>query len=141
MKHVSDSVFCVSGYLQVPSYTNEKETDNTKTRTNNLLDVSFLLFLKDPNSWLSGPSLINAARNSFAKLMDNLSILMETVQGKPCECRASLEQDSLIQRLACGLHRVNAQALEAGLCDRLPSTVSRFTVLLQGRFAVTVKLP
>ncbi|XP_032931971.1 coiled-coil domain-containing protein 171-like isoform X1 [Catharus ustulatus] len=85
-------------------------------------ELQDVLSKPDSNSWLSGPSLISAARNSFAKLMDNLSMLMETVQGTPCECRASLEQDSLIQRLACGLHRVNAQALEAGLYDRLPST-------------------
>ncbi|NWW25121.1 CC171 protein, partial [Falcunculus frontatus] len=69
----------------------------------------------DPNSWLSGQSLISAAKNSFAKLMDNLRILMEAVQVNPCRCTAYLERDSLIQRLACGLHRVNAQALEVGL--------------------------
>lgn len=114
-----------------------------ETGTNNLFDVSFLLLsLKDPKSWLSGHSLISAARNSFAKLMDNLSILMEAVQVNSCRCAAYLERDSLIQRLACGLHRVNAQALEVGLYDRLPTTVSRFTVLLHGkrRLTVTVKL-
>ncbi|NXD93533.1 CC171 protein, partial [Chaetorhynchus papuensis] len=69
----------------------------------------------DPQSWLSGHSLISAARNSFAKLMDNLSLLMDGVQMSPCRCTAYLERDSLIQRLACGLHRLNAQALEVGL--------------------------
>lgn len=113
------------------------------TGTNNLLDVSFLLLsLKDPKFWHSGDSLISAARKSFAKLMDNLSILMEAAQVNACRCTAYLERDSLLQRLACGLHRVNAQALEAGLYDRLPTTVSRFTVLLHGnrRLTVTVKL-
>ncbi|NXA71208.1 CC171 protein, partial [Mohoua ochrocephala] len=68
----------------------------------------------DPDSWLSGHSLLSAARNSFANLMGNLSILMETAQVNPCRCTAYLERDSLVQRLACGLHRVNAQAPEAG---------------------------
>ncbi|OWK54524.1 Coiled-coil domain-containing protein 171 [Lonchura striata] len=85
-------------------------------------ELEDVLSTQDVHSWLSGHSLISAARNCFAKLMDSLSILMETVQGKPCGCRAYLERDSLIQRLARGLHRVNAQALEAGLYDRLPST-------------------
>ncbi|XP_068035232.1 coiled-coil domain-containing protein 171-like [Anomalospiza imberbis] len=85
-------------------------------------ELDDVLSKQDACSWLSGHSLIRAARNCFAKLMDNLSILMETVQGKPCGCRAYLERDSLIQRLARGLRRVNAQALEAGLYDRLPST-------------------
>ncbi|XP_072778711.1 coiled-coil domain-containing protein 171-like [Taeniopygia guttata] len=85
-------------------------------------ELEDVLSTQDAYSWLSGHSLISVARNCFAKLMDNLSILMETVQGKPSGCRGYLERDSLIQRLACGLHRVNAQALEAGLYDRLPST-------------------
>uniref|UniRef100_A0A8C0V5L3 Uncharacterized protein n=1 Tax=Cyanistes caeruleus TaxID=156563 RepID=A0A8C0V5L3_CYACU len=97
------------------------------------------LFLKDPNSWLSGHSLISAARNSFSKLMDNLSVLMETVQGNPCGCRAYLERDSLIQRLACGLHRVNAQALEAGFYDRLPST-RNIAILQQEVFKLSRRL-
>ncbi|NWH41213.1 CC171 protein, partial [Chloropsis hardwickii] len=77
-------------------------------------ELEDVLSKQDPNSWLSGHSLISAARNCFAKLMDNLSILMETVQGNLCGCRVYLERGSLMQRLACGLCRVNAQALEAG---------------------------
>ncbi|NXS88883.1 CC171 protein, partial [Erpornis zantholeuca] len=74
----------------------------------------------DPNSWLAGHSLVCAARSSFAKLMDNLNILMEAVQVNPCT--TYLERDSLIQRLACGLQRLDAQALEAGLYERLSTT-------------------
>ncbi|NXU66781.1 CC171 protein, partial [Horornis vulcanius] len=77
-------------------------------------ELQDVLSKPDPKSWLSGHSLTSAARNSFAKLMDNLSVLMEPAQGNPCGCTAYLERDSLIQRLACGLQRVNAQALEAG---------------------------
>ncbi|NWR45991.1 CC171 protein, partial [Regulus satrapa] len=83
--------------------------------SSSISELQDVLSKPDPDSWLSGHSLISAARNCFAKLMDNLNVLMDTAQGSPCECRAYLERDSLIQRLACGLHRVNAQALEAGL--------------------------
>uniref|UniRef100_A0A8C9MLZ1 CC171 protein n=1 Tax=Serinus canaria TaxID=9135 RepID=A0A8C9MLZ1_SERCA len=72
--------------------------------------------------WLSSNSLVGTARNCFAKLMDSLSVLLETVQENSRGCRPYLERDSLIQRLAGGLRRLNAQALDAGLYDRLPST-------------------
>nr|XP_054509297.1 coiled-coil domain-containing protein 171-like [Agelaius phoeniceus] len=55
--------------------------------------------------WLSSNLLIGTARNCFAQLMDNLSVLMETVQGNARGCRAYLERDSLIERLARGLQR------------------------------------
>ncbi|XP_014118267.1 PREDICTED: coiled-coil domain-containing protein 171-like, partial [Pseudopodoces humilis] len=104
-----------------------------------LSELHDILSTPDPNSWLSGHSLISAARNSFSKLMDNLSVLMETVQGNPCGCRAYLERDSLIQRLACGLLRVNAQALKAGLYDRLPST-RNIAILQQEVFELSRRL-
>ncbi|XP_066425963.1 coiled-coil domain-containing protein 171-like [Molothrus aeneus] len=85
-------------------------------------ELEGVLSKQDAQSWLFGHSLISAARNCFAQLMDNLSVLMETVQGNARGCRAYLERDSLIERLARGLQTVNAQALETGLYDRLPST-------------------
>nr|XP_026654780.1 coiled-coil domain-containing protein 171-like [Zonotrichia albicollis] len=85
-------------------------------------ELQDVLNSQDAESWLSGHSLIGAARNCFAKLMDNLSVLMETVQRNTCGYRPYLERDSLIDRLARGLRRLNAQALEAGLYDRLPGT-------------------
>ncbi|XP_058679888.1 coiled-coil domain-containing protein 171-like [Ammospiza caudacuta] len=89
---------------------------------NSISDLEGVLSNQDSELWLSSNSLIGTARNCFAKLMDNLSVLMETVQGNTRGCRAFLERDSLIDRLARGLRRLNAQALEAGLHDRLPST-------------------
>ncbi|XP_054141141.1 coiled-coil domain-containing protein 171-like [Melozone crissalis] len=89
---------------------------------NSTSDLEGVLNNQDSELWLSSNSLIGTARNCFAKLMDNLSVLMETVQGNTRGCRAFLERDSLIDRLARGLRRLNAQALEAGLHDRLPST-------------------
>ncbi|XP_035166781.1 coiled-coil domain-containing protein 171 isoform X3 [Oxyura jamaicensis] len=73
----------------------------------------------DPNLRLSGHLLLSAARNSFSKLMDKLNVIMETV---PLDSSSIsyMEEDSLVQRLAHGLHKINAQALEAGFCDRLP---------------------
>ncbi|NWU97345.1 CC171 protein, partial [Upupa epops] len=70
--------------------------------------------------WLSGHLLVSAARNSFSKLMDKLNVLME---GGPLDISRNItypEKDSLVQRLAHGLHKINTQALENGLCDRLP---------------------
>ncbi|XP_009459420.1 PREDICTED: LOW QUALITY PROTEIN: coiled-coil domain-containing protein 171 [Nipponia nippon] len=78
----------------------------------------------DPKPWLSGHLLLSAARNSFSKLMDNLNVIMETVPLDSSRSITYLEKDSLVQRLAHGLHKINTQALEAGLCDRLPITKS-----------------
>ncbi|KFZ52802.1 Coiled-coil domain-containing protein 171, partial [Antrostomus carolinensis] len=74
----------------------------------------------DPKPWLSGHLLVSAARNSFSKLMDKLNVIMETVPMDSSRRITYLEKDSLVQRLAHGLHKINIQALEAGLCDRLP---------------------
>ncbi|XP_019410664.1 PREDICTED: coiled-coil domain-containing protein 171 isoform X4 [Crocodylus porosus] len=78
----------------------------------------------DPNSWLCGPLLISAARNSFSKLMDKFNIIMETIQLDNSRSITYIEKDSLVQRLARGLHKINAQALKAGLNERVPITKS-----------------
>ncbi|XP_062456256.1 coiled-coil domain-containing protein 171 isoform X2 [Rhea pennata] len=74
----------------------------------------------DPNSWLSGHLLVSAARNSFSKLMEKLNVIMETVPLDSSRNITYVEKDSLVQRLARGLHKINVQALKAGLYDRLP---------------------
>nr|XP_009677131.1 PREDICTED: coiled-coil domain-containing protein 171 isoform X3 [Struthio camelus australis] len=74
----------------------------------------------DPNSWLSGHLLVSSARNSFSKLMEKLNVIMDTVPLDSSRSISYVEKDSLVQRLARGLHKINAQALKAGLCDRLP---------------------
>ncbi|NXD15396.1 CC171 protein, partial [Nothocercus nigrocapillus] len=74
----------------------------------------------DPNSWLSGHLIVSAARNSFTKLMEMLNAMLETVPLDSSRSITYVEKDSLVQRLARGLHKLNAQALKAGLCDRLP---------------------
>ncbi|XP_077028237.1 coiled-coil domain-containing protein 171 isoform X2 [Agelaius phoeniceus] len=72
-------------------------------------------------SWFSGKLLLSAARNSFSKLMDKLNVIMETVPLDHCKYITYLEKDSLVQSLAHGLNKINTQALEAGLCDRVSS--------------------
>ncbi|XP_068858203.1 coiled-coil domain-containing protein 171 [Aphelocoma coerulescens] len=72
-------------------------------------------------SWLSGKLLLSAARNSFSKLMDKLNVIMETVPLDRSKYITYLEKDSLVQSLAHGLHKINTEALEAGLCDRVSS--------------------
>uniref|UniRef100_A0A8C3EE93 Coiled-coil domain containing 171 n=1 Tax=Corvus moneduloides TaxID=1196302 RepID=A0A8C3EE93_CORMO len=72
-------------------------------------------------SWLSGKLLLSAARNSFSKLMDKLNVIMETVPLDHSKYITYLEKDSLVQSLAHGLHKINTEALEAGLCDRVSS--------------------
>ncbi|KAM6034401.1 LOW QUALITY PROTEIN: coiled-coil domain-containing protein 171 [Chlamydotis macqueenii] len=74
----------------------------------------------DPKPWLSGHLLVSTARNSFSKLMNKLSVIMETVPLGSSRNVTYLEKDSLVQRLADGLHKINTQTLEAGLCDGLP---------------------
>lgn len=112
-----------------------------KKETNNLFDVSLLLlFLKDTKPWLSGHLLVSAARNSFSKLMDKLNVIMESVPLDSSRSITYLEKDSLVQRLAHGLHKINTQALEAGLCDRLPIMVCICIVLfhVNSRFTARV---
>ncbi|CAN0312936.1 unnamed protein product [Bubo scandiacus] len=74
----------------------------------------------DPKPRLSEHLLVSAARNSFSKLMDKLNVIMETVPLDSSMTITYQEKDSLVQRLAHGLHKINTQALEDGLCDRLP---------------------
>ncbi|KFO86327.1 Coiled-coil domain-containing protein 171, partial [Buceros rhinoceros silvestris] len=74
----------------------------------------------DPKPWLSGHLLVSAARKSFSKLMDKLNVIMEAVPLDISRSITYLEEDSLMQRLAHGLGKINTQALEAGLCNRLP---------------------
>ncbi|XP_020825378.1 coiled-coil domain-containing protein 171 isoform X2 [Phascolarctos cinereus] len=74
----------------------------------------------DPNSMLCGHLLISAAKNSFAKLMDKISLAMENVTLGSSRSFTYMEKDSLVQRLARGLHKVNTEALKYGLSGPVP---------------------
>uniref|UniRef100_A0A8C2VST5 Coiled-coil domain containing 171 n=1 Tax=Chinchilla lanigera TaxID=34839 RepID=A0A8C2VST5_CHILA len=93
----------------------------------------------DPNSRICGHLLISAAKSSFAKLMDKISLAMESI---PLHCGRSItyvEKDSLVQRLARGLHKVNTLALKYGLRGHIP--IMKSTASLQKQiFGFTQRL-
>uniref|UniRef100_A0A8D0GSF4 Coiled-coil domain-containing protein 171 n=1 Tax=Sphenodon punctatus TaxID=8508 RepID=A0A8D0GSF4_SPHPU len=89
-----------------------------------MAELQEVLSKTDPSSWLCGHLIVTAARNSFSKLMDKLSSIMEVVGVDSSRSITYIEKDSLVQRLARGLHKINAQALKAGISDRVPVTKS-----------------
>ncbi|ELV09575.1 hypothetical protein TREES_T100021335 [Tupaia chinensis] len=74
----------------------------------------------NPNSRICGHLLIGAAKNSFAKLMDKISLAMESLPLQSSRSITYVEKDSLVQRLARGLHKVNTLALKYGSCGHVP---------------------
>ncbi|XP_054842104.1 coiled-coil domain-containing protein 171 isoform X2 [Eublepharis macularius] len=89
-----------------------------------MVELQEVVSKSDLNSWLSGHLLVSAARNSFSKLMDKLCVMMEVAPADSSRSITYVEKDSLVQRLARGLHKINAQALKAGINDRVPITKS-----------------
>ncbi|XP_059512599.1 coiled-coil domain-containing protein 171 isoform X2 [Myotis daubentonii] len=94
----------------------------------------------DPNSRICGHLLIGAAKNSFAKLMDKISLAMESLPSHSSSRSIThVEKDSLVQRLARGLHKVNTLALKYGLQVHVP--VLKSTASLQKQiFGFTQRL-
>lgn len=72
--------------------------------------------------------------------MDKLNTIMETVPLDSSRSVTYVEKNSLVRRLAHGLHKINAQALEAGSCDRWPIMVCMFIVLLQVNSVFTAQV-
>ncbi|XP_031510124.1 coiled-coil domain-containing protein 171 isoform X2 [Papio anubis] len=93
----------------------------------------------DPNSRICGHLLIGAAKNSFAKLMDKISLVMECIPLHSSRSITYVEKDSLVQRLAHGLHKVNTLALKFGLRGHVP--IMKSTASLQKQiFGFTQRL-
>uniref|UniRef100_A0A2K6RLE5 Coiled-coil domain containing 171 n=1 Tax=Rhinopithecus roxellana TaxID=61622 RepID=A0A2K6RLE5_RHIRO len=93
----------------------------------------------DPNSRICGHLLIGAAKNSFAKLMDKISLVMECIPLHSSRSITYVEKDSLVQRLAHGLHKVNTLALKHGLRGHVP--IMKSTASLQKQiFGFTQRL-
>ncbi|XP_074250971.1 coiled-coil domain-containing protein 171 isoform X5 [Saimiri boliviensis] len=93
----------------------------------------------DPNSRICGHLLIGAAKNSFAKLMEKISLVMECIPLHSSRSITYVEKDSLVQRLAHGLHKVNTLALKYGLCGHVP--IMKSTASLQKQiFGFTQRL-
>lgn len=83
----------------------------------------FFFSFEDPNSRICGHLLIGAAKNSFAKLMDKISLAMDSIPLHNNRSITYVEKDSLVQRLARGLHKVNTLALKYGLQGHVPILV------------------
>lgn len=83
----------------------------------------FSFSFEDPNSRICGHLLIGAAKNSFAKLMDKISLAMDSMPLHNNRSITYVEKDSLVQRLARGLHKVNTLALKYGLQGHVPILV------------------
>ncbi|XP_038966588.1 coiled-coil domain-containing protein 171 isoform X4 [Rattus norvegicus] len=93
----------------------------------------------DPNSRICGHLLIGAAKNSFAKLMDKISLAMESIPLRSSRSITYVDKDSLVQRLARGLHKVNTLALKYGLSSHMP--IMKSTASLQKQiFGFTQRL-
>ncbi|NXL46456.1 CC171 protein, partial [Podilymbus podiceps] len=123
--HEEEQIHCVEA---LSWFTSSNLLDAIISSVTELQDV---VNKTDPKAWLSGHLLVSAARNSFSKLMDKLNVIMETVPLDSSRSVTYLEKESLVQRLAHGLHKINTQALEAGLCDRLPIMKSIATLQKQ----------
>lgn len=63
--------------------------------------------------------------------MDKLCIIMEVGNADSSRSITYVEKDSLVQRLAQGLHKINAQALKEGTNDRVPVTVRMNAISIQ----------
>nr|XP_048308969.1 coiled-coil domain-containing protein 171 isoform X1 [Myodes glareolus] len=93
----------------------------------------------DPNSRICGHLLIGATKSSFAKLMDKISLAMESIPLHSSRSITYVEKDSLVQRLARGLHKVNTLALKYGLRSHMP--IMKSTASLQKQiFGFTQRL-
>lgn len=94
-----------------------------KLTRNNLHFSVFFSFFEDPNSRICGHLLIGAAKNSFAKLMDKISLAMDSIPLHSSRSITYIAKDSLVRRLAHGLHKVNTLALKYGLRGQVPILV------------------
>ncbi|XP_075450878.1 coiled-coil domain-containing protein 171 isoform X3 [Ascaphus truei] len=83
-------------------------------------ELSEVLNKTDQNSRSQGHLIISSARNSFSKLMTKLSVEMENITVGSDRYGIYMDSDSLIQRLARGLHRLNSQAAKVGLTNTVP---------------------
>uniref|UniRef100_A0A8C9EF73 Coiled-coil domain containing 171 n=1 Tax=Phocoena sinus TaxID=42100 RepID=A0A8C9EF73_PHOSS len=93
----------------------------------------------DPNSRICGHLLIGAAKSSFAKLMDKINLAMDSIPLHRNRSIRYVVEDSLVQRLARGLHKVNTLALKYGLRGHVP--ILKSTASLQKQiFGFTQRL-
>ncbi|XP_075416059.1 coiled-coil domain-containing protein 171 [Tenrec ecaudatus] len=131
-KHQKEQFRCLQALNWLTS------TDLLHAVVGSMVELQEVIIKTDPNSRICGHLLIGAAKNSFAKLMDKISLAMENI---PLRSRSItyVEKDSLVQRLARGLHKVNTLALKHGLRAHVP--IMKSTASLQKQiFGFTQRL-
>ncbi|XP_033093299.1 coiled-coil domain-containing protein 171 isoform X2 [Trachypithecus francoisi] len=132
-KHQKEQLRCLQALNWLTS------SDLLAAIINSMTELQDVIGKTDPNSRICGHLLIGAAKNSFAKLMDKISLVMECVPLHSSRSITYVEKDSLVQRLAHGLHKVNTLALKYGLRGHVP--IMKSTALLQKQiFGFTQRL-
>uniref|UniRef100_A0A8B9W7R5 Coiled-coil domain containing 171 n=1 Tax=Bos mutus grunniens TaxID=30521 RepID=A0A8B9W7R5_BOSMU len=132
-KHQKEQLRCLQALSWLTS------TDLLVAIISSMAEVQDAISKTDPNSRICGHLLIGAAKNSFAKLMDKISLAMDSMPLHNNRSITYVEKDSLVQRLARGLHKVNTSALKYGLQGHVP--ILKSTASLQKQiFGFTQRL-
>uniref|UniRef100_A0A5F4WHQ9 Coiled-coil domain containing 171 n=1 Tax=Callithrix jacchus TaxID=9483 RepID=A0A5F4WHQ9_CALJA len=113
-KHQKEQLRCLQALSWLTS------SDLLAAIISSMAELQEVIGKTDPNSRICGHLLIGAAKNSFAKLMEKISLVMECIPLHSSRSITYVEKDSLVQRLAHGLHKVNTLALKYGLCGHVP---------------------
>nr|XP_055206769.1 coiled-coil domain-containing protein 171 isoform X3 [Gorilla gorilla gorilla] len=117
-KHQKEQLRCLQALSWLTS------SDLLAAIISSMAELQDVIGKTDANSRICGHLLIGAAKNSFAKLMDKISLVMECIPLHSSRSITYVEKDSLVQRLAHGLHKVNTLALKYGLRGHVPITKS-----------------
>ncbi|XP_032156029.1 coiled-coil domain-containing protein 171 isoform X3 [Sapajus apella] len=132
-KHQKEQLRCLQALSWLTS------SDLLAAIISSMAELQEVIGKTDPNSRICGHLLIGAAKNSFAKLMEKISLVMECIPLHSSRSITYVEKDSLVQRLAHGLHKVNTLALKYGLCGHVP--IMKSTASLQKQiFGFTQRL-
>ncbi|KAI5767047.1 CCDC171-like protein [Gulo gulo luscus] len=113
-KHQKEQLRCLQALSWLTS------SDLLAAIVTSMAELQEVISKTDPNSRICGHLLIGAAKSSFAKLMDKVSLAMESIPLHSSRSITYIEKDSLVQRLARGLHKVNTLALKYGLRGHVP---------------------
>lgn len=122
-KHQKEQLHCLRALGWLTS------SDLLAAITTSMAELQEAISKTDPNSRICGHLLIGAAKNSFAKLMDKISLAMDSIPLHSSRSITYIAKDSLVRRLAHGLHKVNTLALKYGLRGQVP--ILRSTASLQ----------
>uniref|UniRef100_A0A8C2M3B9 Coiled-coil domain containing 171 n=1 Tax=Cricetulus griseus TaxID=10029 RepID=A0A8C2M3B9_CRIGR len=132
-KHQREQLRCVQALTWFTS------SDLLAAIISSMTELQEVISKTDPNSRICGHLLIGATKSSFAKLMDKISLAMESIPLHSSRSITYVEKDSLVQRLARGLHKVNTLALKYGLRSHMP--IMKSTASLQKQiFGFTQRL-